>query len=270
MTPFEAFLLGVVEGVTEYLPVSSTGHLLLTSHFLGIPKELADTFDIVIQFGAILAVVVHYRTTLRDHGAGLLARRPASVRLLASLVLAFIPTVILGLTLRKVIKHYLFGPKPVLVAMLVGGVLMIVVEAWRRRSREAHPVTSLTDVTYKQAAAIGIGQCFSMFPGASRSMCTIVAGQLAGLSTETAAEFSFLLGLPTLGAASLYEAYKDRAALAEIGGLNVAIGVVVSFLVAWAVIAAFLKYLKRFGLAPFGVYRIVAAGVFFLFLVRAA
>jgi undecaprenyl-diphosphatase len=181
---------------------------------------------------------------------------------------AFVPTAIAGKLLHKPIRAVLTGPKPVAAALIVGGVFMLGYELLRARrtvEAKATDVTTLDGLTVKKAFLIGCGQCASLWPGVSRSMATMVTGQLLGLSTPVAAEFSFLLGLPTLGAAALYSGYKDRAALAHVGALNVAIGLVVSFLVAWAVIAAFLKYLQKNGLAPFGVYRIVA-GVLTLWL----
>ena len=271
MSPLVAALLGVVEGITEYLPVSSTGHLILTSHALGQTGEGADAFDIVIQLGAILAVVVHYRRLLWERTTGLVRRERASLQLLVALVLGFVPTAITGLLLRKKIKALLFGPGPVAWALVVGGVFMVVVELWRARKArrdvsDGH--VGLEHVTPWRAFVIGLGQCVAMWPGSSRSMCTIVTGQLTGLSTATAAEFSFLLGLPTLGAATVYEAYKSRDVLGAIGGVNVVIGLVVSFFVAWAVIAAFLAYLKRRGLVPFGIYRVLLGAIVFFVLVR--
>ena len=269
MHPLIAALLGVIEGLTEYLPVSSTGHLILAGYLLGQHDEAAGAFEIVIQLGAVLAVVVHYRALLARHTAGIFAKKTESLRLLVALGIAFAPTVVVGLLARKAIKAYLFGPLPVAAALVVGGVIMIVIERLRSK-RGIVGETGLEHVTPKRALAIGIGQCVSMWPGSSRSMCTIVAGQLTGLSTTTAAEFSFLLALPTLGAATVYEAYKSRHELASssIGGVNLAIGLVVSFLVAWAVIAAFLKYLQRRGLEPFGYYRIVVGVVVFWLLAR--
>lgn len=271
MNPLVALLLGIVEGLTEYLPVSSTGHLILVGHVLGETSEGADAFEIVIQLGAILAVLVHYRRLLLERASGLVRAERASLRLLAALALGFAPTAVTGLLLRKKIKALLFGPGPVATALVVGGIVMIVVELVRRRrpEDEAKSAEGLEAVTPWRAFVIGVGQCFSMWPGMSRSMCTIVTGQLVGLPTATAAEFSFLLGLPTLGAATLYEAIKSRAHLAEIGLLNVAIGLVVSFLVAWGVIGAFVGYLKKRGLAPFGVYRIALGVVVYVLLVRA-
>jgi undecaprenyl-diphosphatase len=263
-----ALLLGIVEGLTEYLPVSSTGHLELVGHLLGLSDDdpATSSFEIVIQLGAILAVVTHYRVLLTERVRGVFAREAASLRLLAGLAIAFVPTAVLGLLLRKTIKAHLFGPLPVAIALFVGGAAMIVIERARRNVRGED---GLEQVTPKRALAIGLGQCLSMWPGMSRAMCTIVAGQLTGLSTATAAEFSFLLALPTLGAATLYEAYKGRHVLASnVGGASMAVGLVVSFLVAWGVIATFLKYLRTRGLEPFGWYRVVLGAVVFWVLAR--
>jgi undecaprenyl-diphosphatase len=263
-----AILLGIVEGLTEFLPVSSTGHLVLAGHWLGLSDDdpATSSFEIVVQLGAILAVVVHYRSLLAQRVNGLLTGDPASRRLLVALVVAFLPAAIAGLLLRKTIKAHLFGPLPVACALVVGGVLMIVVERIRAR-RHVKGKEGLEHVTSSRALTVGLAQCLSMWPGASRSMCTIVAGQLAGLSTGTAAEFSFLLALPTLGAATLYEGFKARHVLvANVGLVSLAVGMVISFLVAWAVIAGFLRYLKDRGLEPFGWYRVVL-GVLVLWVV---
>jgi undecaprenyl-diphosphatase len=259
MSLLVAALLGLVEGLTEYLPVSSTGHLILVGYFLGSEGEGSKSFDIVIQFGAILAVVLHYRTLLGARVVGLVRGRREAVDLAKALVIAFVPAAILGLALRKTIKAHLFGPLPVVGALIVGGVLMIVIERLRR-ARHVEGAHGLEQVTPVRALWIGLGQCFSLWPGASRSMCTIVAGQLAGLDTSTAAEFSFLLALPTLGAATLYELYKGRGELfTSVGAAQLVVGLVVSFVVAWAVIAGFIRYLRHRGLEVFGYYRIVVA-----------
>jgi undecaprenyl-diphosphatase len=267
MSPLVAALLGVVEGVTEYLPISSTGHLILAAHLLGQQGEGAKSFEIVIQLGAIVAVVVHYRSLLAARVAGLVRGRREAIDLALALAIGFVPVAVAGLALRKAIKQLLFGPVPVAAALFAGGVLMIAVERIRARAakRKGKSIATLgasgiEHVTPRRALVIGLGQCFSLWPGASRSMCTIVAGQLAGLSTATAAEFSFLLAIPTLGAATLYELYKGRHEMfAAAGASELVIGLVVSFVVAWAVIAGFLRYLGRRGLEPFGYYRIVVA-----------
>ena len=255
-----AILLGIVEGLTEYLPVSSTGHLELAGHVLGLPDDAAtSSFEIVIQLGAILAVVVHYRVLLTERLRGLFQKDPVSLRLAGALAIGFAPAAVVGLLFRKIIKEHLFKPLPIAVALIVGGVVMIVVERVRA-SRRMHGEDGLERITPRRALTIGLGQCISLWPGSSRSMCTIVAGQLTGLSTATAAEFSFLLGIPTLGAACLYEGLKSRHELAhDIGGASMAVGLITSFFVAWAVVATFLRYLKSHGLSPFGWYRILLA-----------
>lgn len=261
MSLLVAALLGLVEGLTEFLPVSSTGHLILVSHWLGSVDEGAKSFDIVIQLGAILAVVVHYRSLFAARLRGLLSGDAASRRLFVALLVAFLPAALTGFLLGKSIKRLLFGPMPVAAALLVGGVVMIVVERLRK-ARRVQGEDGIDQVTLRRALWIGIGQCFALWPGMSRSMSTIVAGQLAGLSTPTAAEFSFLLSVPTLGAATLYEIYKGRHELAAgVGTAQLAVGLSVSFVVAWAVIAGFLRYLSKRGLEPFGYYRIALAVV---------
>lgn len=261
MDPLIAALLGVVEGLTEYLPVSSTGHLILVSHFIGAAGEATKSFDIVIQLGAIFAVAVYYRKLLGDRTRGLLRRDPRSVNLAVALAAAFLPTAAAGFLLRKIIKRLLFGPIPVALALVAGGVIMIAVER-RRSKKNAGGLHGLEHVTPRRALLIGLGQCVSLWPGSSRSMCTILAGQIVGLSTATAAEFSFLLALPTLGAATLYELAKARSELlAAEHRADLVIGMAVSFVVAWAVIAGFVRYLQRRGLEPFGYYRILLGAV---------
>jgi undecaprenyl-diphosphatase len=265
-----AVLLGIVEGITEYLPVSSTGHLVLAGHLLGLQDDdpAVSSFEIVVQLGAVLAVVAHYRALLAERVRGLFSRDPASKQLLTALVVAFVPTALAGLALRKTIKAHLFGPLPVAAALVAGGVAMVVVERLRARAGRKGE-DGLERVTPWRALAIGVGQCASLWPGMSRSMSTIVAGQLTGLSTATAAEFSFLLALPTLGAATLYEGYKARHVLvSNVGLASLGVGLVVSFFVAWGVISTFLAYLKRRGLEPFGWYRIVLGGLVLWILAR--
>lgn len=259
MSLLVAVLLGLVEGLTEFLPVSSTGHLILVSQWLGSTDEGAKSFDIVIQLGAILAVVVHYRGLFASRLRGLLARDPAALRLFGALAVGFAPAAVTGLLLGKTIKRLLFGPLPVAAALFVGGVIMIAVERFRK-ARHVQGEHGTEKITLRHALLIGLGQCFALWPGMSRSMSTIVAGQLAGLSTATAAEFSFLLSVPTLGAATLYEMYKSGHELARgVGAAQIAVGLLVSFVVAWVVIAAFIRYLGKRGLEPFGYYRIALA-----------
>jgi len=276
MTWLDALLLGALEGLTEFLPVSSTGHLILLGAWLGHDDDVQKTLDVVIQLGAVVAVVAYYRERLSTLARGCLRRDPASLRLLAALGVAFTPAALVGLALHGFIKERLFGPGPVGLALIVGGVVMTGVDTWRRRKGEEagneagnDDDAALASVTLGRAAVIGLFQCFSLWPGASRSMTTIMGGQLAGLRTKAAADFSFLLAIPTLGAATVYDLAKGGAALlaSPSGPTSLVVGLAASFVVAWLVIAAFLRYLTRFGLAPFGVYRI-ALGALVLLLGR--
>lgn len=270
MSWIDAVLLGVIEGLTEFLPVSSTGHLILAGDRLGQNSPTAKSLEIVIQLGAVLAVVVYYRARLLGLLQGIWRRDAAAIRLAVALGLAFLPAAAVGLAAHKAIKEKLFSPTPIAGALIVGGVLMIAVEYGRKhRGKEADD--GLERVTWRRALAIGLGQCLSLWPGASRSMTTIVAAEMTGLSPSTSADFSFLLAIPTLGAATVYEMAKGYEEMtATPGAMNaLVIGLVVSFVVALLVIAAFLRYLKRFGLTPFGVYRI-ALGVLVLALMSGA
>ena len=279
----QALVLGVVEGVTEYLPVSSTGHLILFSHMMGlshfgeraglfgraIEKSPAiSAFEVVIQFGAILAVLGLYRKRVAQMAKGAIGRDPQGLRLLKMLVIGTIPALIAGLLLQKTIKAHLFGPLTVVVALLAGGVLMIVMERHAKRRNE-DVRNDIDGMFYWQAALIGVFQVLAMWPGTSRSMITIVTAMVVGLKRKEAAEFSFLLALPTLGAATLYEAMKSRQELLDGVGLDVLIlGTIVSALVAALAVKLFVTWLNRHGLVPFGVYRIVA-GLTLLYYFRA-
>lgn len=273
MTLLQALILGIVEGLTEFLPVSSTGHLILVGHWLGADdprhKAAADAFEVVIQLGALLAVVVHYRRLLAQRLVGLVRNEPASRGLALALAMGFLPAALMGYLFHETVEARLFGPLPVAIALVTGGLVMMLVEVLRRRSGESG-LTGLEHVTPRRALLIGLGQCFSLWPGTSRSMTTIVAGQAAGLSTATAAEFSFLLAVPTLGAATVYKLAQSSHELlgAPGGALALIIGLVVSFLVAWAVIAAFLRYLRTWGLLPFGAYRVLLGAIVFALLAR--
>ncbi len=257
----DAVLLGVLEGLTEFLPVSSTGHLILLGDWLGHEGEAAKSLDIVIQLGAIVAVAVYFRTRLVSLGRGLMRREPTDLRLLGALLAGFVPTAIAGLALHRLVKAHLFGPVPVAAALIVGGVIMVAIERWRTQ-RQITGAEGLEQVTVVRGLVIGLCQCLSLWPGASRSMTTIVGGQLCGLSTKTAAEFSFLLALPTLGAATLYDFYENGHLILALpaGPAMLTIGLVVSFVVAWAVVALFLEHVGRLGLGPFGIYRILLGG----------
>jgi undecaprenyl-diphosphatase len=279
MNATDAIVLGVVEGLTEFIPVSSTGHLILTSAWLGHDataeaKAAADAYDIVIQLGALLACGLYYLPLLRGRFADLRGshaeKRQRAQRLVLHLGIAFAPVVVVGLLARKAIKAALFGPAPVMWALAVGGVVMIALDqVLRRRPEGQRGADTLDALTPAKALGIGLAQCFALIPGTSRSMATIVGGMFAGLSARAASDFSFLLALPVLGAATVYEGYKEWDALmAGVGLQALGIGMAVSFVVGWLAIAGFLKLIGRVGLTPFGVYRVLLAGAVWLVLLR--
>lgn len=250
----KAILMGIIEGLTEFLPVSSTGHLIIAGQVLGIPEATAATFEIFIQLGAIVAVGVYFFKDLLS----LLQRArtdPGARRLLIGIAIAFVPAALIGFVFRKQIKAILFGPFPVALAMVIGGIIMLVAERWFKT--HAATVREIENVSLKQAAAIGIAQIGALFPGMSRSMTTIVGGMVAGLDRPTALRFSFYLSIPTLVIASVYEL---ASSLKDIPGGQIpafAVGLGVSFAVALVVIRFFLRYVARHDLVPFAWYRIV-------------
>jgi undecaprenyl-diphosphatase len=256
-----------LEGLTEFLPVSSTGHLVLLAATLGHDDEAAKTLEIAIQAGAILAVIVYYRRILVELISGALRREPDQLRLLSALAVAFVPAAGVGFLFHKWIKRALMGPVPVAAALIVGGLVMIAAHyGFRSRTVEAR---DLSGVTPRRALVVGLCQCASLWPGFSRSMSTIVGGQLAGLDARTAAQFSFLLSIPVLGSATAFDLLKNGDELLSMEGGVVALlcGLSAAFAVSLAVIAVFLRYLDRVGLAPFGVYRI-ALGIVVLLVAR--
>lgn len=251
----DALWLGLVEGLTEFLPVSSTGHLILVEHVLGLHGPAAASYSVVIQLGALLAALVHYRRLFLSTFVGALAREPQALRLLRNLVLAALPLLFFGYLFGKHIKSQLFRPLPIALALAAGGVLMLLVELYQRRRPPSQP--DATSLQPAGALLTGLVQTLALWPGTSRSMACIVGAQLAGLPRAAAADFAFLLALPTLGAATLYELMKNGSELSRtLGAGPVLLGLLTSFLVGWAVIAAFIRYLGRFGLWPFAVYRI--------------
>lgn len=255
---FDAIVLGVVEGLTEFLPVSSTGHLILTTRILGIERREADDLSIIVQFGAILAVLVYYRERVLKLLLGLLGRDAEGLRLNKLLAAAFFPAAVLGALFGDRIEAVLFSPATVAAALIVGGVAMIVAEYLSKRV-ENYPIDDFGRIALKDALMVGLAQCFALWPGMSRSMTTIVGAQLRGFSPRTAAEFSFLLALPTLGAATVFKFLKEYDTLSRVDGMMqvLLIGNMVSFAVAFLAVWTFIRLVSKVGMTPFGIYRII-------------
>ena len=268
IAPIQALILGLVEGLTEFLPVSSTGHLILAAHWFGLEGDAVKTFEVVIQAGAILAVLALYRARAVSMWQGLLGRDATGRRLLRNLMISFLPAAVIGLALRDVIKERLFGPWPVVLALAIGGVFMVLVSRWLAANRQM-TVKPIESMTVLDAAVIGLAQCLSLWPGTSRAMVTIVAGMFLGLPAPAAAEYSFLLALPTLGAATALDLVKGGSELfGQVGVLSIALGLISAAVVAALAIQGLVRYLSRRGLAPFGWYRLALAGVVMLISVK--
>jgi len=244
-----ALILGLVEGLTEFLPISSTGHLILAGDLLGFNDERAKVFDVAIQTGAMLAVVWEYRARLFS----------VDRQLYHNLIVAFIPAAVLGLAFGGAIRAYLFSPVPVALAFIIGGVIILVVDRGARAVR----VVSTRAMTWKDALKVGIAQCFALIPGTSRSGATIIGGMLFGLSRPAATEFSFFLAVPTLFAAGGYDLWKHRALFSADDLGMFAVGMAVSFVSAFVVIRWLVRYVATHDFRPFAWYRI-AFGVIVL------
>ena len=251
MSIFDAVLLGIVEGVTEFLPISSTGHLILTSHLLSIPSSsFLSTFEIAIQLGAIGAVVVLYWRSFFD------------LEVVKRLIVGFVPTAIIGLSLYSFVKHHLLGNEFVVVAALaLGGLALIIFELFHKE-REDAPEGVVT-ITYLQAFLVGVAQSVAMIPGVSRSAATIVGGLALGIRRATILEFSFLLAVPTMGAAVALDVLKNYQTFTLESVGSIGIGFVVAFVVALFSIKFLLQFVRTNTFIPFGIYRIVIAGLFF-------
>ncbi|MFA6078706.1 MAG: undecaprenyl-diphosphate phosphatase [Candidatus Omnitrophota bacterium] len=251
MNIFTSFILGVVEGISEFLPISSTGHLILTTRLLGIPStEFVKTFEIAIQLGAILSVVVLYWK-----------RFLLNFAVMKKVCAAFIPTAVIGLLLYKVIKKYLLGNSDVVIwALFLGGIFLIIFELFHREKEGAVKDTAL--ISYKQALLIGVFQAISVIPGVSRSAATIIGGLALGLGRDVIVEFSFLLAVPTMLAATLLDLYKTAGAFTQDQFVFLGIGFITSFAVAILAIKFLISFIKNHSFISFGVYRILIAVLF--------
>ncbi|WP_010586752.1 undecaprenyl-diphosphate phosphatase [Schlesneria paludicola] len=264
LSPFQAVALGFVEGVTEYLPVSSTGHLLIAVHLLGMDttqrqKDAAESLAICIQSGAILAVLVLYFGRIRQIVAGMLGRNPEGLKLLFNLLVAFFPAAVIGLLFNKWIKAHLFGVIPVAIGLFVGGVLILAQSLFGMKQNQ-DTGKELTQLSVRDALFVGIMQCLAFWPGFSRSLATILGCRWTGMRMMAAVEFSFLLGLVTLSAATAYEGLKHgKDMIADYGMTTPLIALFVAFVAAVVSVRFMVGALSKFGLSPFGYYRILLA-----------
>lgn len=254
MSSFEAFLLGVVEGLTEFLPVSSTGHLILVSNLLGIDQtDTHKAFEVSIQLGSIMAVVFLYWKKFLD------------IEILKRLIVAFIPTGILGFLLYKIIKS-MFNPYIVVFMLVLGGLVLIGIEYYHKNKEYA--IKSMAEIDYRRAFLIGVFQSMAMVPGTSRSGATIIGGLLLSLNRKTAAEFSFLLAVPTMLMATSYDISKNHSQFNISDWSNLGIGFITAFLFALIAIKFLLRFISTHNFIPFGVYRILLAVIYFLVVLR--
>jgi len=257
---WKAFFLGIVEGITEFLPISSTGHLILFGDWINFQSNEAKVFEVVIQLGSILAVVWIFRHRLFQLIRGTLRLEPVEVAFTRNLLIAFLPSAIVGLLFIKAIKALFFHPGVVVVTLVLGGFIMLWVE--RRRpanstDAQSDQVQTLENITWKQALIVGFAQCLAMVPGTSRSGATIIAGMLSGIQRKTATEFSFFLAMPTMLAAAVYDFYKHADLLTQQDMLAIAVGFVSAFICALFVVRAILVFVSRHTYRAFGWYRIV-------------
>jgi undecaprenyl-diphosphatase len=256
-----AIILGIVEGVTEFLPVSSTGHLILATELLGYNAEQWKAFNVIIQLGAILAIVVLYWRTFWAVLEGMIRGNPVSWRFIRNILVAFLPSAVLGFLLINKVETLLGNAYVVAIAFILGGIAILAIEKMVKRT----DIVGVAEMPLKTVIGVGFIQCLAMIPGVSRSGATIMGGLSLGVERRTAAEFSFFLAIPTMLGATTLELVKHRATLMSgasgVGFGTVAVGFVVSFVVALVVVRAFVHYISRHGFAPFAWYRIVAGAV---------
>ena len=251
----KAVVMGVVEGLTEFLPISSTGHLILAGALLGFDDDKAKVFDIAIQTGAIFAVILVYWQKIRKTVVDLPTQKQAQ-QLALNVLIAFLPAVVLGLLFGKAIKAHLFTPVVVATTFIVGGFIILWAEKRQAAGGNAVRVTDADDMTWKDALKVGLVQCFAMVPGTSRSGATIIGGMLLGLSRKAATDFSFYLAIPTLMGAGAYSLYKERALLSMADVPMFSVGLVVSFLSAWVCVRWLLRFIASHSFTGFAYYRI--------------
>ena len=259
---WKTVLIGVVEGLTEFLPVSSTGHIILAEELLHFQGPPGKVFEIVIQLGAILAVCFLYRMKLCNTAMGILERDARAIRFAVAVVVAFLPAAVVGVAAHKYLKSVLFNPMVVAIALIVGGVAILIIERFAQRPR----IKTIDDVDLKTAFLIGLCQCLAMVPGVSRAGSTIMGARVFRVDRATAAEFSFFLAMPTMIGATVYDLYKNWSTLSWEGGGVIALGFVAAFISAGLVVGAFVRFISRHGFAVFAWYRIAVGALALTFL----
>jgi undecaprenyl-diphosphatase len=245
-------VIGIVEGLTEFLPVSSTGHIILAEELLHFQGPPGKVFEIVIQLGAILAVCVLYRAKIFTAVMGVLRRDPVQLRFAGAVMVAFLPAAVVGVVAHKYIKALLFSPMVVAISLIVGGVVILLIERYALRPR----IKDVDEIDLKTALIIGVCQCLAMIPGVSRSGATIMAARVMRVDRATAAEFSFFLAMPTMLGAAVYDLSKNWSTLDWHGGAMIAVGFITAFIAAALVVGAFVRFISRHGFAVFAWYRI--------------
>jgi len=256
----KAFFLGIVEGITEFLPISSTGHLIIVGKWIEFTSTEGKVFEVVIQLGSILAVMWIFRARLIKMITGTLKRDPVEVAFTRNLIIAFLPSAVIGFLFIKMIKALFFQPAVVVVTLILGGLIMLWVERVRQPGQANLRVvtaTTLESISWKQALIVGFAQCLAMIPGTSRSGSTIIGGMLAGIERKTATEFSFFLAMPTMLAAASYDMYKNAGLISQADMLAIVVGFVTAFLSALFVVRAILTFISKHTYRAFGWYRIV-------------
>lgn len=249
----KALFLGLIEGLTEFLPISSTGHLILFGHLIDFQSDSGRAFEVIIQLGAILAVCWLYRQKIVDLLKGFFSGDMHARRFAVNVFLAFLPAVVIGIFAVDFIKQVLFSPLVVACALIIGGLIIFAVEA-----KEFKPKTvEATDITFKQAILVGFAQCLAMIPGTSRSGATIIGGMLSGLSRKAATEFSFFLAMPTMLGAATYDLIRNASVLSSDNMMNIAAGFAAAFIAALLVVKALVKFVEKHTLRVFAWYRVI-------------
>lgn len=260
----KAIIIAIVEGVTEFIPISSTGHMIIVGNIINFKGEFANIFEVVIQLGAILAIIVLYWNKIWSSVKEFFKAKPSGIKFWTNIIVAFIPAAILGFLLNDKIDEYLFNPFTVALALVVGGILMIFVE---NKFRHKHTTNNIEQINIKQAFKIGCFQCFALWPGMSRSASTIMGAWVNGLSTVAATEFSFFLAIPTMIGATGLTLFKSGMNFNSGEIITLVIGFVAAFLIALIVVEKFISYLKKKPMKIFAIYRIIL-GIALLFLIK--